>query len=503
MNLKNFYISPLIFLFIIILISCQDSDKNSSKKDISQDTTENSSDSFRKNINVHLGDFDMMVERRIIRVLVPYSRTLFFNDRGRELGITAEIVREFERFLNKKYRKKLKKRPITIVIIATPRDQLFSEVAQGLGDIAAGNLTVTENRLKQVDFMAPADLQSISEIVLTRKNDNQLKSIEDLAGCTVYVRTSSSYYESLKKLNRKFEQSGKQKVKIISVSESLEDEDLMEMLDAGIISMIVVDDWKAKMWAEVLPNIKLNENVAIRKDANTGWAFRKNSPLLLEELKDFYYKSAKKLGTIPWLFVKYNKQVKKLQDPTTQNNWKRYEGTIKLFEKYGSEYDFDPLMLTAQGFQESKLDQSTRSRAGAIGIMQVMPSTGASMKVGDIKITEPNIHAGTKYMKTIMKEYFRDAHFDEFNRCMFAFASYNAGPNRIARLREEAKNRGLNPNLWLKNVEIVVAEKVGRETTTYVRNIIKYYFSYKLLLELKEEQQKARREFDSTQSAGS
>ena len=497
MNYRNFYTSILLFLSLIILLSCQDSDKNRGGKEFSNDTTKNSSDTFRKVVNVNLGDFDMMFERRIIRVLVPYSRTLFFNDKGLERGITAETVREFERYLNEKYRRKLIKRPITVTIIGTPRDQLFSDVSNGLGDIAAGNLTVTKNRLEQVDFMAPPDLQSVSEIVLTHKQMNPINSVEDLAGRTVHVRISSSYYESLQKLNKKFEQSGKEKVKIVPVSESLEDEDLMEMLDAGIISMIVVDDWKAKMWTQILPNIQVNENAALRKDGNSGWAFRKNSPLLLEELKEFYYKHAKQLGTIPYLFVKYNRQVEKLQDPTNQKNWNRYKETIKLFEKYGSKYDFDPLLLAAQGFQESKLDQSKRSRAGAIGIMQIMPSTGASMKVGDIKITESNIHAGSKYMKTIMTNYFQDAHFDEFNKCMFAFASYNAGPNRIARLRKVAKDRGLNPDLWLKNVEIVVAENVGWETTTYVRNIIKYYFSYKLLLELKEEQQKARREFES------
>jgi membrane-bound lytic murein transglycosylase MltF len=491
LSLKNFNICTLLFLFLITLSSCQNSDNNKNE------VTEDSSDSFRKNIEVHLGDFDMMFERRIIRVLIPYSRTLFFNDKGMERGITAEIVREFERFLNKKYKGKLKKRPISVIIIATPRDQLFSDVDKGLGDIAAGNLTVTEKRLEEVDFWAPPDLTSVSEIVLTRKNDKPLNNIEDLSGRTVHVRVSSSYYESLKKLNKKFEQEDKEKINIVPISELLEDEDLMEMLDAGIISMIVVDDWKAKMWAQVLPNIKLNDNIELRKDANTGWAFRKDSPLLLEELKDFYYKSAKKLGTIPWLFVKYNKQIKKLQDPTTRNNWKRYEETIKLFEKYGHQYDFDPLMLVAQGFQESKLDQSKRSSAGAIGIMQLMPSTGAAMKVGNIKNTEPNIHAGTKYLKKIMTDYFQDAHFDEFNKSLFAFASYNAGPTRITRLREEAKERGLNPDVWLKNVEMVVAEKVGRETTTYVRNIIKYYFSYKLLLELKEEQREALREFES------
>jgi len=205
MNYRNFYTSILLFLSLIILLSCQDSDKNRGGKEFSNDTTKISSDTFRKVVNVNLGDFDMMFERRIIRVLAPYSRTLFFNDKGLERGITAETVREFERYLNEKYRRKLIKRPITVTIIGTPRDQLFSDVSNGLGDIAAGNLTVTKNRLEQVDFMAPPDLQSVSEIVLTHKQMNPINSVEDLAGRTVHARISSSYYESLQKLNKKFD----------------------------------------------------------------------------------------------------------------------------------------------------------------------------------------------------------------------------------------------------------------------------------------------------------
>jgi membrane-bound lytic murein transglycosylase MltF len=214
--------------------------------------------------------------------------------------------------------------------------------------------------------------------------------------------------------------------------------------------------------------------------------------LLHGELTEFYYKFEKQRGTIPYRFAQYSKQVKRLQDPTGRNDWKRFEETVALFEKYGAKYSFDPLMLAAQGFQESKLDQSARSSVGAIGVMQLMPATGQSMKVGDVTVTEPNIHAGAKYMNTIMTRYFQDAKFDDLNRVLFAFAAYNAGPNRISKLRPVAASRGLNPDIWFDNVEIVVSEKIGRETTTYVRNIVKYYVAYKLMLGLEEEQRKAR-----------
>jgi membrane-bound lytic murein transglycosylase MltF len=438
------------------------------------------------------GDFDMMLARRSIRVLVPYSRTLYFNDKGKERGISAENVRDFEEFLNKKYRPKLHNRPITVVLIPTPRDQLIPRVVEGRGDIAAGNLTATDQRREHVDFFAPPDLRAVSEVVLTHNQDGPLASAEELAGKTVHVRASSSYHESLQTLNQLLTRAGKAPVVIVPVSELLEDEDLMEMLDAGVLPAIVVDDWKAKMWANILPNIIVNEDATLRTGGTVGWVHRKNSPVLSAELDEFYNKYEKKRGAIPYRFAQYSKQVKRLQDPTGRNDWKRFQETVALFEKYGARYGFDPLMLAAQGFQESKLDQSVRSPVGAIGVMQLMPDTGASMKVGDVTVTEPNIHAGVKYLDTILTNYFEGAHFDDLNRTLFAFAAYNAGPNRIVRLRTVAAERGLDPNVWFDNVEVVVSEKVGRETTTYVRNILKYYVSYKLTLEMQQEQEKAR-----------
>ncbi len=446
----------------------------------------------RAAVKQRLGDFDVMLERRVVRVLVPPSRTLYFNDKGKERGLTAELVRDFEEFLNEKYRRKLHNRPITVVLIATSRDRLIIDLVGGYGDVAAGNLTVTDERLLQVDFIAPPEEREVSELVLTSKQRGAIASVDELSGQTVHVRASSSYHESLEALNARFQKEGKPPTKLVLVPDMLEDEDLMEMVDAGVIDIIVVDDWMANMWAKILPNLIVNESAAVRTGAHIGWAYRKNSPLVLAELNDFYYKFEKKRGTIPYRFAQYNKQVKRLQDPTGRNDWKRFEQTVALFEKYGTQYGFDPMMLAAQGFQESRLDQSVRSPVGAIGIMQLMPATGQDMKVGDVTVTEPNIHAGAKYMNTLMTKYFGDAHFDDLNRTLFAFAAYNAGPNRIAKLRTVAAQRGLNPDLWFDNVEIVVSEKVGRETTTYVRNIVKYYYSYKLTLQLQEEQRKAR-----------
>lgn len=192
--------------------------------------------------------------------------------------------------------------------------------------------------------------------------------------------------------------------------------------------------------------------------------------------------------------AQYNKRIKQLKDPTGSEEYKRFQSTLALFRQYGGQYGFDPLMLAAQGYQESQLNQEAKSGVGAVGIMQLMPATGAELKVGDITLAEPNVHAGAKYMDRLMTKFFPDAKFSEWDRSLFAFASYNAGPGRIARMRKEAEKRGLNPDVWLNNVELITAEKIGIETTTYVRNIVKYYVAYKLMLDIQEAQKKAREE---------
>ncbi|MCX7891095.1 MAG: transporter substrate-binding domain-containing protein [Burkholderiales bacterium] len=438
------------------------------------------------------GDFDAMLERRVIRVAVPYSRTLYFIDKGRERGVTADNVRDFERYVNKKHAKQLGNRPLTVYVIATTRDELLADVAEGRADIAAGNLTVTEARRRIVDFAVPEWQAPVREIVVTGAKAAPVAAADDLAGRTVHVRPASSYYESLVALNERLKQAGRPAVNLVRVPDALEDEDLLEMVNAGLVEAIVVDDWKARMWAQVLPAVRLNETAAVREGGRIGWAIRKGSPQLEAALLDFFDNHLKKQGVADWRMKQYHRNIRQLKDPTASAEWKRFEATLALFRTYGPKYGFDPLMLAAQGFQESQLDQNAKSPVGAIGVMQLMPATGAELKVGDITLLEPNIHAGAKYMDQLMTRYFADAHFDEANRTLFAFASYNAGPGRIAQMRKEAEKRGLDPNKWFNNVELVVSEKVGRETTTYVRNIYKYYAAYRLTLAEHAERQKAR-----------
>ena len=427
------------------------------------------------------GDFDQMMERRLIRVLVPPGRTLFFIDKGQERGITAENLRDFERHLNRKYGKQLGKRPLTVVLVPTTRDKLLAGVSEGVGDVAAGNITITEQRRKVLDFVAPAGGMKVRELIATGPKAPEIKSLDDLSGKNLHVRPSTSYAESVAALNQRFAAAGKPPVKVIALPDALADEDKLEMLNAGLLDIVVVDDWLGRIWAQVLPKIKVRDDLALRDDGATGWGIRKNSPKLEAEIREFFASYGKKQGALDARVAQYFRRVKQIRNNAGDAETKRFGDTIALFRKYGTQYKFDPLMLAAQGYQESQLRQDARSHVGAIGVMQVMPATGKELAVGDITSLEPNIHAGTKYMDQLMSRHFPDAKFSEADRSLFAFAAYNAGPGNIGKMRREAAKRGLDQDKWFNNVEVVTAEKIGIETTTYVRNIYKYYVAYRLL----------------------
>jgi membrane-bound lytic murein transglycosylase MltF len=489
--MKKTFISGRLAIVLALLILAPDARAETPAKPSPAPVVKPEARQLTTQVKTWTGDFDAMLERRIIRVLAPYSRSLYFNDKGRERGLTADSVRGFEQWINKKYKKQLGKRPITVFIIPTTRDRLLPAVAQGTGDIAVGNLTITEERRKIVDFVSLPGQTSVKELVITGPKSPSIATANDLAGKAVHVRKASSYYESLVTLNGRFANERKPAMKIVLVPDALEDEDMMEMLNAGLLEEIVVDDWKAKMWAQILPKIKVNEQAVVREGGQIGWATRKGSPKLEAEILA-YMKASLTKGVITGRLKQYMGKVKQIKDSTGTEERKRFEKTFALFEKYGKQYNFDPLMLTAQGFQESQLNQNAKSQVGAIGVMQVMPATGKELKVGDIRTTESNIHAGAKYMDQLMAKNFPDAKFDEVNRTLFAFASYNAGPGNISKMRKAAEKSGLDPDQWFNNVEIVTAKKIGIETTTYVRNIYKYYVAYKLMQESQKAGEKAR-----------
>jgi membrane-bound lytic murein transglycosylase MltF len=439
------------------------------------------------------GDFGAMAEKRQIRVLVAFSKTFYFLDRGRQRGISYDLLKEFEKFVNKKLNTKTLR--LNVVFIPVRRDELIPGLVKGLGDMAVANLTITPERLKHVDFSNPL-LSGVKELLVTGPAAQPMTTLDDLAGQEIHVRKSSSYYESLAQLNDTFKKDGKSQMNLIPAEETFEDEDLLEMVNAGLIPMIVMDSHKAQFWTQIFDKIKVHSEIAVRTGGEIAWAFRKNSPQLKAVINEFVkgHKKGSLIGNM--LLKRYLKSTRYVKNSISDEELQKFEQMVDLFKHYADQYDFDYLMMAAQAYQESGLDQSRKSHVGAIGVMQVLPTTAAdrNVNVAEIEKLENNIHAGTKYMRFIVNHYYKNEPMEEIDKMLFAFASYNAGPAKVKRLRNKAAAMGLNPNVWFHNVEVAAAKVIGRETVQYVSNIYKYYIAYKMITEQEERKLKMMQE---------
>jgi membrane-bound lytic murein transglycosylase MltF len=435
------------------------------------------------------GDFDGMVKRRLIRVLVPSSKTFYYVERGRARGISYDVFTALESDLNQKLKAKTLK--VHVVFLPVARDELIPKLIDGYGDVVFADLIVTPERRKRVDFSTPM-YTKIRETVVTGPGGPDIGTVDDLSGKEVFIRRATSYFEHVQALNARLAAEGRPPVKVREAPEELEAEDILEMVNAGLVGTTIVDNYKAVMWARVFPGLKLHREAALNVDGENAFMFRQDSPQLKAVLDDFVARNREGTAFGNTIVKRYVKDPKFVKNAAGDDERRRFGETVELFRKYGDKYDVDFLLMMAQGFQESTLDHGARSRVGAIGVMQVMPATGSELKVGDITELEPNIHAGIKYMRFMIDRYYANEPMTPLNKALFAFASYNAGAARVAGLRREAAKRGLDPNRWFNNVELVAADRIGPETVTYVSNIYKYYTAYKLLQAQDEDRAKAR-----------
>lgn len=439
----------------------------------------------------HFGDLDSMVERRVIRILTVYGPGRYYLENGPR-GAVQEYASKLEKVINETFSTGLLK--VQVAVIPVARDQLFPALQSGYGDVVMAGTTVTENRRARVDFTEPVS-KPLKEVLITGPSAPQLKALSDLSGKTLYIRLSSSYADSARKLNRQLVERGLNPIRIEAIDESLEDEDIIEMVNAGLLPWAIVDSYKPQMWQDVFTRASVRDDLVFREGARLAWAIRPDSPQLKRFLNTFVKDNRE--GTLFGNIIRnrYIRNFDWAENASGEEELSRYRALSSYFRKHGANYGIDPTLLAAQGFQESRLDQSVRSPVGAIGVMQLLPSTASDKNVGipNIEELEPNIEAGAKYMAFLRERYFSGPELDELNAALLALASYNAGPGRIRRLRGVAEERGYDPNLWFDNVEVIVAEQVGRETVQYVANIFKYYLTYRWINTADAERSAARR----------
>lgn len=439
-----------------------------------------------------LGDLAELEERRVVRILTVFGPGRFYLDEGLGRGVVAEMANRYEEHLNKALARKHVK--VLTLVIPVSRDQLIPSLLSGRGDIIIAGMTITEERQQLIDFSIP-ESKPLNEILVTGPKAPDVKTLEDLSGQTVYLRESSSYRESIEKLNTRFATQGLQPVRIVGMPGALEDDDLIEMVNAGLLPWVVVDDYKPRLWGDVFKNITPRKDLVFRKGGRFAWAIRKDSPELMGSINNFLRENRQ--GTLfgNILVNRYIKNFDWAANALGDDDYRRFNELQHLFERYGERYGIEHLFAAAQGYQESRLDQTVRSAAGAIGVMQLLPDTAADKNVGipDIHDVEKNIHAGIKYMDFLRGRYFSEPDITPLNQALLALGAYNAGPGRMIRMRGKAAEQGYDPNVWFDNVELIAAEEIGRETVQYVSNIFRYYLTYRMIANRELEHAAARR----------
>jgi membrane-bound lytic murein transglycosylase MltF len=432
------------------------------------------------NFGRHMGDLDGMVKRREIRVLVVPSRSGFFYDAGHPQGIYYEAFQDFQDFVNQKLR--IGDPQIEVNFIPMRPEQLERALLQGVGDVIGFGVIVTAEREKEALFTTPIDSR-VQQVVVRGPKAPSIVSLEELSGKEIYVNPLSVYFENLQRVSQSFQKQGRPPILVKAAESNLTDEDLIEMVGAGLLPATVTINIRAEFWSKIFSRLTVHPKIILEDEGKLAFATRKDSPQLRQLLNEFI--QGRELGTLYGniLVRRYLQNTDWLKDATSKEEMKKFQAYVRYFEKYAAEYDFDYLMLIAQGYQESRLDQSVRGPDGGVGIMQVIPkyAAAAPISIPDVQVAENNIHAAAKMLREIVNTYFQDAELDQTNKILMGLAAYNAGPNRIAQLREKAASEGLNPNQWFGNVELVVAQDVGQVTVQYVNNIYKYYVAYKLV----------------------
>ncbi|MCU0984032.1 MAG: transporter substrate-binding domain-containing protein [Acetobacteraceae bacterium] len=451
------------------------------------------------------GDLPGLRQRGFIRVLTTYNRTNFFIDQGQGRGLEFEATQRFAAWLGDRRTPDAARGgpavPIRMVYVPVPREELIPSLVAGRGDMIAAGMTATEERARQVLFTEPY-IRRVDEVVVRHKDAPAIETIEDLAGKTLLLTRGTSYVPNARAVSERLVAAGRQPIRIIEAPPYLETEDVLELVNAGTVRYTIADDHLAEVWDKLLPDLVVQHGVHLVSGGTIAWAVQPGATALKTAIDAFLGTLLADRATAMTIYRRYFENVAFIRNPFGPTERDRTRQLAPHFRTVAEQAGFDFLLMMAQGFQESRLDAQARSPVGARGVMQLMPATGAEMGVRDLHNAQENIQGGVRYMQKLRETYFNDPAIAPLEQVKFALAGYNAGPNRINRLRQEAAAQGLDPNVWFGNVERVVQRRVGSEPVRYVANIFAIYAMYAMandLLSDRAEELEAFREILGTQ----
>ena len=447
-------------------------------------------DQFQENLylasdifDVYTADLTEMTAIGRIRVLTTYTYNNLFTHEGETHGYEYNLMEEYRNFLNSNISRRGLK--IEIYYIPLPYDLLIPALKKGYGDIVAANMTIHPERRKEINFTDPYQWD-IKEVLVSDSDMEDIENMEQLSSRRIYVREGSSYHMSLRELNTHLIRKKLRPVDVVTLPGVVHTSDILEMVSANVIQMTVADSHIAAIAGALLPNLKIHDHIVFNDNVRYGWMVRKSNPQLRASLNTFI-KTIKK-GTLKGniYFERYFEENPWEEAALKREDLDKCCQYVPFFKKYGEFYGIDWMLLAAQAYQESRLDPRARSSAGAIGLMQVLPKTAREMDIKKIHLPENNIHAGAKYLKWIMNNYFTEADISADDRVRFALAAYNAGPSKIRKSRTVTAGMDLDSSKWFGNCELGTLKHVGPEPVYYVRSVNKNYLAFRMSKVLKD-----------------
>ncbi|MCK0543073.1 transglycosylase SLT domain-containing protein [Pseudomonas syringae pv. aptata] len=422
---------------------------------------------------VQVRDLPAIRSSKVLRVLVNQSRNSSGDVKGQEIGVEYHRLQAFEQYLNSHSRAGQK---ITIKVIPKAKNQLPTALQRGEGDMIAPGELLDVSDAKGIQASAPI-VHDVPLVLVGVRGQRSVRRVDQLSGKTLSLPTGSAADEALHQVNRQLELRKLPLAKIEWVDPSLAVEDVLEMVQAGIYPMTLVEQPIAERWARIMPKLRIERGLTLQTHGDISWFVRDNATQLRASVDDFL-KDYKPSAQQDQVFANAYKNTYKVNNPLVRNNLQRLEQLRPMLQRHADAQGMDWLDLAALAFKESKLDPSAKGSGGATGLLQITPSAAKSVGVPSIQSADDNIRAGSRYMALIQRKYFSSNRVNERERMAFVMAAYNLGPERVQGMREEARRRGLNPNQWFFQTERVAMEQGGANVVAFVNSVNKYYLAF-------------------------
>jgi membrane-bound lytic murein transglycosylase MltF len=418
-------------------------------------------------------DLDAIRDQKVLRVLVNQSRNSSGGVKGEEIGVEYHRLQAFEDYLNDQMRGGPK---LAFKIIPKAKNQLLIALQRGEGDLVAPGELLDTTGSTGVHASRPI-VPDVPLMLVGVRGQRGLRHLEQLSGRTLSLPTGSAADEAVHALNRRLALRRLPPAKIEWVDPSLAVEDVLEMVQAGIYSLTLVEQPIAERWAHVMPRLRLDRSLTLKTQGDISW-FTRDDARQLSDSVDRFLADYKPAGGRDLAFERAYKHMYRVNNPLVSGNARKLEALRPVLQRHADAQGIDWLDLAALAFKESKLDPGAKGSGGATGLLQVTPSAARRVGVANIRDTDKNVQAAARYMAMIQRKFFASSRVNERERVAFVLAAYNLGPERVQRMRKEARKRGLNPNQWFFQTERIAMEQGGANVVTFVNSVNKYYLAF-------------------------